>query len=65
MEVAISIPGINFERKLKDKTFLYSDISESQFKTFKKNKDLLSPDEIKTLSEIAEIKKKQKEDWGQ
>ena len=56
MEVAISIPGVNFERQLKNKEFLYSNISESQFKTFKKNKDLLSQNEIKILQEIAEIK---------
>ena len=57
MEVAISIPGVNFERALGDKKFLYSDISESQFKKFKKNKDLLSSNELRTLQEIAEIKK--------
>jgi translation initiation factor 5B len=64
MEVAISIPGSNFERKIKDKTYLYTDLGESQFKKFKKNKDLLSQSEIKTLQEIAEIKRKTKEDWG-
>lgn len=64
MEVAISIPGSNFERKLKDKKFLYSDIGESQFRTFKKNKDLLNSGEIKILQEIAEIKRKEKDDWG-
>ena len=57
MEVAISIPGVNFERQLKDLEFLYSNIGESQFKNFKKNKDLLSQNEIKVLQEIAEIKK--------
>jgi len=57
MEVAISIPGINFERQLKNKEYLYSNISKSQFKNFKKNKDLLSQNEIKILQEIAEIKK--------
>ncbi|MEK6757764.1 MAG: translation initiation factor IF-2 [Nanoarchaeota archaeon] len=56
LEVAISIPGSNFERKIKDKEFLYSDISASQFKTFKKNKDLLSSSELRILQEIAEIK---------
>jgi len=55
-EVAISIPGKNFERQLKEIEFLYSDVSSSQFKTFKKNKDLLSSNEIKTLQEIKEIK---------
>lgn len=64
MEVAISIPGTNFERKLKDKNFLYTDISESQFRNFKKNKDLLSPNEISTLQEIAEIKRKTHPEWG-
>ncbi|MCK5149849.1 translation initiation factor IF-2 [Candidatus Pacearchaeota archaeon] len=64
MEIAISIPGVNFERQLKDKKFLYSDISESQFKNFKKNKDLLSQNEIKILQEIAEIKRQEKADWG-
>ena len=64
VEVAVSLPGVNFERKLKDKNFLYSDITESQFRAFKKNKDILSQNEIKVLQEIAEIKRKKKEDWG-
>ena len=55
LEVAISIPGVNFERQLKGKKFLYSDIGESQFRTFKKNKDLLTQGEIKILQEIAEL----------
>ena len=64
MEVAISLPGMNFERKLKDIKNLYSDLSESQFKKFKKNKDLLNQNEIKILQEIAEIKRKQNPSWG-
>ena len=66
MEIAISLPGTNFERQIKNKNlrFLYSQISESHFKTFKQNKDLLSQNEIKALSEIAEIKRKKKIDWG-
>ncbi len=64
-EVAISIPGINYERQLKNKSILYSDISESQFRKFKKNKDLLSSNEIKTLQEIAELKRKTNSEWGQ
>jgi len=57
MEVAISLPGVNFERQLKDKEFLYSEITPGQFKNFKKNKDLLSHKELALLQEIAEIKK--------
>ena len=64
MEVAISITGLNFERALGDKKFLYNDISESQFKKFRKNKDLLSQKEIQTLSEIADVKRKAKPEWG-
>jgi translation initiation factor 5B len=64
MEIAMSLPGVNFERQLKDKTSLYSEIGESQFKKFKKNKDLLSEKEIKILSEIAEIKRREKPEWG-
>ncbi len=64
MEVAISIPGTNFERELGDKKFLYSDMGEKQFRDFKKNKDLLTQNEIKILSEIAEMKRKKNEEWG-
>jgi len=64
MEVAVSVPGVNFERVLKDKNYLYSDISEQHFRNFKKNKDLLSSAELKALQEIAEIKRKEKMDWG-
>ena len=64
MEVAISIPGTNFERQLADKEFLYTDLGETQFRTFKKNRDLLSGNEMKTLSEIAGIKRKEKTGWG-
>jgi len=64
MEVAISLPGVNFERQLKDTELLYSNISESQFKNFKKNKDLLSEKEKKLLQEIAEIKRGKRADWG-
>ncbi len=63
MEVAISIPGKNFERQLKNTELLYSDISESQFKNFKKNKDLLSDKEKKILMEISEIKREGKGEW--
>lgn len=63
-ELAISIPNINFERQLKDKKFLYTNLGESQFKEFKKNKDLLNGNEMNVLRDIAEIKRKTKEDWG-
>jgi translation initiation factor 5B len=63
-ELAISVPGVNYERRMKNVEFLYSDITESQFRNFKKNKDLLSQKEISLLQEIAEIKRQEKADWG-
>jgi len=63
-EVAISIPGVNFERQLQKDEMLYSNLSESQFKNFKKNKELLSQEEIRLLQEIAEIKRKAHVTWG-
>lgn len=63
-EVAISLPGITFDRQLKDTKILYSKITESQFREFKSNKFLLSQEEIKVLQEIAQIKRKEKATWG-
>ncbi len=65
-EVAISLPGTNYERQIANKNvkYLYANISESQFKEFKNNKDLLSQSEIKALAELAEIKRKKNENWG-
>lgn len=64
MEVAVSLPGITFDRQLKNSKFLYSDLGESQFKEFKKNKQLLSSEEIKVLGEISNIKRREKSTWG-
>ena len=63
-EVAISIPGVNFERQLKTGETLYSNLSEFQFRKFKDNKSLLTQDEIKVLQEIAEIKRRTNLTWG-
>lgn len=64
MEVAISIPGMIFDRQLKEEKFLYSEINEPQFREFKENKELLTGDEISCLQEIAGLKRKQKATWG-
>ncbi len=64
MEVALSLPGVSFERRLKEKNFLYSNLGEAQFRQFKENKELLTQDEIKVLQEIAAIKRKKKITWG-
>ena len=62
--VAISMPGVNFKRQLQVGENLYSDISETHFRKFKKYKDLLKPEEKKILGEIAAIKRKENITWG-
>ena len=64
MEVAVSISNLNYERQLKGKTFLYTNLGESQFREFKKNKDLLNGEEMQVLREISEIKRKTNPEWG-
>ncbi|MEK6885536.1 MAG: translation initiation factor IF-2 [Nanoarchaeota archaeon] len=64
MEVAISVSGTNYERQIKDKTYLYSNISGNQFKAFKDNKELLSKDEIEVLQKIAQLKRAKDPTWG-
>jgi translation initiation factor 5B len=63
-ELAISVTGVTFDRQLKDVQFLYSNLSERQFKAFKKHKELLTEDEKKILGEILEIKRKKDISWG-
>ena len=63
-EIAISVPGVNFQRQLEIGQTLYSNLSESQFREFKQNKDLLTEDEKKILMEIANIKRKHNSTWG-
>jgi translation initiation factor 5B len=64
LEVAISIPNVNYERQLKGKRFLYTNLGESQFRNLKENKDLLTGSEINVLREIAEIRRQEKPEWG-
>jgi len=63
-EVAISLPGVNFERQIQKDEILFSNLSEFQFRKFKENKSLLSQDEIKVLQEIAAIKRRDNVTWG-
>jgi len=64
MQVAISLPGITFDRQLAEIKELYSDLNEHQFRNFKENKDILTQDEIQALQKIAQIKRKIKPTWG-
>lgn len=63
-EAAISIPGVNFERQLKTDESLYTNLSETEFRKFKKYKDLLTSSEKSILQEIATIKRRENPVWG-
>ena len=63
-EVAISIPGVNFERQLKVGESLYTNLSETDFRKFKEYKDLLTSNEKSILQEIATIKRRLNPTWG-
>jgi len=63
-EVAISMPGVNFERQLKVGDLLYSNLSEFQFRKFKEYKDILNSEEKSLLQEIAAIKRRKEVTWG-
>lgn len=63
-EVAISVPGLNFERQVTVNESLYTNLSETQFRQFKKHKSLLSVEEKSILQEIAQIKRRENATWG-
>ncbi|MBT3642470.1 translation initiation factor IF-2 [archaeon] len=63
-EVAVSIPGVNFERQLTVGESLYTNLSETDFRKFKDNKDLLTSDEKTVLQEIATLKRRLNPTWG-
>jgi len=63
-EVAISMPGVNFERQLKVGESLYTNLSETEFRKFKKHKDLLSTEEKSILQEVAQVKRRENPTWG-
>lgn len=63
-EVAVSIPGLNFERQIIVGESLYTNLSETDFRKFKEYKYLLSSDEKSVLQEIAQIKRRSNPTWG-
>ncbi|SRR3989339_266748 len=63
-EVAISMPGVNFERQIAVGENLYTNLAESEFRKFKEHKNLLSSEEKSILQEIAQIKRRENNTWG-
>ncbi|MDP3881269.1 MAG: translation initiation factor IF-2 [Nanoarchaeota archaeon] len=56
-EVAVALPGVAFDRRLKDVKFLYSSLSTQQIKQLKKNEEFLSGTEMKIIEEIENLRK--------
>ena len=63
-QIAISLPGVTAGRQLSENDVLFSDISEEEYRRFKKLKKLLNSGEVEILREIAEIKRKEETVWG-
>jgi translation initiation factor 5B len=63
-QVALSLPGVMVGRQIKEGDFLYSAITEEEFRKLKDFKKYLSEDERQVMKEIAEIKRKVNPVWG-
>lgn len=63
-ELAVSMPGVTFDRQLEIGESLYTNLSETEFRKFKEHKDLLSSEEKTVLQEIAQIKRRENTTWG-
>ncbi len=63
-QIALSMPRVTMGRQLKENDILYSDLTEEQFRTYKKIKENLKDEEKQILKEIAELKRKINPGWG-
>jgi len=63
-QLAVSMPNITAGRQLFEHDILYSAIPEEQFREMKTLTKFLTKDELQTLKEIAEIKRKEQPLWG-
>ncbi len=63
-QLAASLPGITAGKDIKEKDILYSDLTEAEFRVYKKIKDTLTEEEKDILKKIAEIKRKNSPGWG-
>ena len=63
-QVAASFPGVMVGRQINPGDILYSNVPEEDFRKLKKLKKYLKDEEIETLKEIAELKRKENLTWG-
>ncbi len=57
-ELAMALPGVTFDRQLKDTRYLYADLGSTQIRALRKNEDLFAGKELSIISEIEAIKAK-------
>ncbi len=63
-QLAVSLPNITIGRQTQEGEILYTFHAESEFVALKKFKKFLTPGEIQTMKDIAEIMRKQNPTWG-
>ena len=63
-QVALAMDGVTIGRQINEGDYLYTDISEENFKKLKELKKHLSAREIEVLKEVAEIKRRESPLWG-
>lgn len=63
-QAAVSIDDLIVGRHAQEDSCLYTFMGEENFRSLKKNVDLLSKDEVQVLKEIAEIMRKEDTLWG-
>ena len=63
-QVALAMDGVTVGRQINEGDYLYTDISEENFKKLKELKKHLSAREIEVLKEVAEIKRRESPLWG-
>ena len=63
-QLALAMDGVTVGRQIQEGDFLYTDVSEQDFKKLKELKKYLSKSELDVLKEIAEIRRKENPVWG-
>ncbi|MBI4980718.1 translation initiation factor IF-2 [Candidatus Woesearchaeota archaeon] len=63
-QLAMALDGLTVGRQIDEGDYLYTDISEDDFKKLKELKKHLSKSEVAVLKEIVEIKRKDNPVWG-
>ncbi len=63
-QLAMAMDDVAVGRQIQESDFLYTDVSEEEFRKLKELKKYLSSREVEVLKEIAEIKRKENPVWG-